>query len=360
MRASLALARRVGIECELNTMRPDVTVIIPTRNRWTFLRRTLGSALRQESVSLEIIVVDDCSTDETPLRLARITDARVRLLRNADRRGVAAARNRAVAEATGEWIAFLDDDDLWAPNKLRAVLEAAQRRPGARWAYSGAVVVNEALDVMQFAPAPDPTTITKVLLTRNAVPGGCSNVIARAELVREVGGFDTRLAVLADWDMWVRLALTASAAASAEPLVAYVRHPTSMVSAGRQDVVSEVDHLIAKYREQAEAFGVRADTRGLYRYFARAHRRAGRRVPASRMYARIAVDHGSGSDAMRSVGALLGERAARLRNRRKRSKPGGENLRLLPNPAWLEAYRHPSGPNAVIAGAERALGEPGA
>ena len=144
------------VECELNTVPPDVTVIIPTRNRWKLLRRTLGGVLRQDRISLEVIVVDDCSTDETALELARLTDPRVQVIRNAERRGVAAARNLALDAASGTWTAFLDDDDLWAPSKLHVVLDAARRTSGARWAYSAAAVVNEATEMLQLRPAPGP------------------------------------------------------------------------------------------------------------------------------------------------------------------------------------------------------------
>ena len=319
-------------------MPPDVTVIIPTRNRWRLLRRTLSSALRQESVSLEVIVVDDCSTDETALELARLTDPRVRVFRNAERRGVAAARNRALEAASGTWTAFLDDDDLWAPSKLHAVLDMACRTSGARWAYSAAAVVNDATEMLQLSPAPDPETIDEALLARNAVPGGCSNVVAETSLVHEVGGFDTELSLLADWDLWIRLALAAPAAASPEPLVAYVRHPGSMVSRGRQDVKREVDRLVAKHRTQAAEYGVEPDVRGLYRYFARSHRRAGRRLPASRMSARIAIAHLSVGDALRAVGVLFGERVLHAGARTKRKPPEAAPPAAGVRPAWLDAY----------------------
>src|ERR687896_831399 len=105
---------------------PDVTVVIPTRSRWDLLSTAaLPSALAQEDVEIEVIVVDDGSSDTTPDALAELADPRVRVLRHQRARGVARARNAGIAAARGEWIAFLDDDDLWSPRKLRLQLERA-------------------------------------------------------------------------------------------------------------------------------------------------------------------------------------------------------------------------------------------
>jgi glycosyltransferase involved in cell wall biosynthesis len=90
--------------------------VIPTRDRWPIFRaHALRSALAQEDVSLEVVVIDDGSTTPPP----GISDRRVRVLRNPVSRGVAEARNRGVADARAPWVAFLDDDDVWSPRKLR-------------------------------------------------------------------------------------------------------------------------------------------------------------------------------------------------------------------------------------------------
>jgi glycosyltransferase involved in cell wall biosynthesis len=316
---------------------PEISIILPTRNRWGRLSRTLAGALRQEGVDFEVVVVDDASTDVTPLRLARLNDPRVRVIRHAERQGVSRSRNEAIAAARGAWLAFLDDDDLWAPDKLAKQVQAASATR-ATFAYSAALVVNEVLNVLQVAAAPDPVTLRRELLVRNAIPGGCSNLIALASAVRAVGCFDPKLSVLADWDLWIRLAMAGTGAACPEALVAYVRHPESMVSAGRNDVIAEVDHLVEKHRLAAESLGVEPDLRGLYRYFARAHRRAGRPLPASRMYRRVAVSDRSAGDVVRAVAVLFGERAERLK---RMVRPNGKDAPQAENltPGWLDEYR---------------------
>src|SRR5437868_15474590 len=98
---------------------PEVTVVLPTRDAWDLLPATLASVQGQEDVDLEGVVVDDGSRDVTAAGLADWPDPRVTVCRREVSGGVAAARNVAIERAHGEWLAFLDHDDLWAPRKLR-------------------------------------------------------------------------------------------------------------------------------------------------------------------------------------------------------------------------------------------------
>ena len=116
---------------------PKVSVVLPTFERWPLLPRALSSVLEQTEADLEVLVIDDCSSDGTPARLAAVTDPRLRVLRQDPNQGVARARNRAIEEAHGEWIAFLDDDDFWAPTRLSEHLRAIADA-GASWGYGAA------------------------------------------------------------------------------------------------------------------------------------------------------------------------------------------------------------------------------
>ena len=323
---------------------PEVSIVIPTRNRWALLDQSLAGALRQEDVDAEVVLVDDGSTDPMPERLGRLADPRVRVLRSPERRGVAQARNLGVEAARGEWVAFLDDDDLWSPTKLRAQLDAAARAR-ADFVYGSAVVVDEALRVRHRQPAPPAHGIAREMLVRNAIPGGGSNVMARTALVRRLRGFDASLSVLADWDLWIRLALQAPAAACPSVLVAYLSHPGNMVVRGEYDTLREFRSLVEKHRNASRAAGVCFDRRRVYRYFARGHRRAGRRLDAARTYLRLAAAERSAADGVRALGALLGEPALVLASCVKRWSPRGtigESPRVTPaltTPAWLAFYR---------------------
>lgn len=289
------------------TRLPELTVVIPTRNRPSLLLAAVRAALAQRDVDTEVIVVDDCSRHGPPDLRSMLSDRRLRVLSHARHMGVSAARNTGIRAARARWIAFLDDDDLWSPVKARRLLDAAAVAE-ADFAYSAAFVTGPDGRVLQLVPAPSPVGLDRELLVRNAIPGGCSNVIARSDLVRSLGGFDERLAVLADWDLWIRLALAGTGAACDEPLVAYRRHPQSMVSRAEHDVVAELAYLERKHGAVGRALGVEFDRRRLYRYLARAHRKAGRRVQAARMYARLALLDRSAGDACRAAAVLLGVR----------------------------------------------------
>src|SRR5947209_3023883 len=101
---------------------PEVTVVIPTHNRRARLAVTLRTALEQVDVDHEVVVIDEASSDGTADFLAAVHDRRVRVVRHEPAQGLPAARNAGIAVAQGRWVAFLDDDDLWAPDKLASQL----------------------------------------------------------------------------------------------------------------------------------------------------------------------------------------------------------------------------------------------
>ena len=98
----------------------EVTVIIPTYNSVEFLDSTIASIMNQSIgfENIELIIVDDCSTDDTEIVVRSFQDQRIHYYKNVENSGAAISRNRALREAKGRWIAFLDSDDLWLPNKL--------------------------------------------------------------------------------------------------------------------------------------------------------------------------------------------------------------------------------------------------
>jgi glycosyltransferase involved in cell wall biosynthesis len=319
---------------------PEVSVVIPTRSRWHLLSTAaLPSALEQESVQVEVIVVDDGSQDETPARLAELADPRVTVIRHDSSRGVAVARNVGIRAARGRWISFLDDDDLWSPHKLRAQVDSAEAA-AAVFAYSAGAGLDAARTFLFAVAPPDTKTVTRQLLRWNVIWCGCSNVMARRDVVQELGGFDERLVQLADWDLWIRLALAGPAAATSEVLVGYVMHDESMLLTDRRDVLPEMDYLVAKHEAAAREHGVEPDQALFTRWVARGHRRAGRKTDAARTYLRGALRYGDIGAIPRAALSFAPERIVDV----SRWLGGVERRSALkkervPEPDWVGRFR---------------------
>jgi glycosyltransferase involved in cell wall biosynthesis len=316
---------------------PEVSVVVPTRDRWPLLSaHALPSALGQEDVAIEVIVVDDGSADATVEGLRSLHDPRVRVLRHDRARGPAAARNAGVAAARGEWVAFLDDDDLWSPRKLRRQLDAAAAAR-AGWVYAGSVVVDGDVRPLELEAVPDPDEVRRLLRGGNVVPSGGSNVAARTELVREAGGFDERLRFFEDWDLWLRLALRSQAAACRDVLVARVDHEARVVPSART-AIAQLELVLAKHRPVT-----RSDRRAVLEWLAFEHHRGGRRLPAAWLYLRLAVGHRSAGNLPPAIGALFGASGMRLASSILRKAGGASHVEGRPRrspapPPWLAAY----------------------
>jgi glycosyltransferase involved in cell wall biosynthesis len=317
----------------------QVSVVIPTRNRAALLRRALGTVLAQRFTELEIIVVDDASTDDTAAVLETVGDARVRALRHPERRGVAAARNAGIAAAAGRWVAFLDDDDLWAPNKLARQVDALVGQPGARWVVDGAVVVDGRLQVIGAQPPPTDGDLAAALLAANVVPGGASGVVAERGLVVDAGGFDPALGLLADWDLWTRLALRAAAATVRAPLHAYHLHGGSMSA---QDRTGEAELRIveAKYAREREERGVVLATEAFAFWLADRRQRGHRRLAAAGSFLRSAGYAGTVSACLHAAAALVWPDSIRHMNARRGTRVDPHWVAQAEG--WLAPLRSPA------------------
>jgi glycosyltransferase involved in cell wall biosynthesis len=179
------------------------SVVIPAYNCARWLGEAVESALGQGREGAEVIVVDDGSTDDTPSVLASFA-GRARVLRQ-ENAGVAAARNRGIEEAHGEWIAFLDADDRFRPGHLDRLDRAAREHSEAGLIYTDAMMVDEAGREIKSrrSPDPGPDPFTSLLL-KNTVTTSAAAV--RRECLDRVGMFYPGLKGPEDWDLWLRLA----------------------------------------------------------------------------------------------------------------------------------------------------------
>ncbi len=305
-----------------------MTVVVPTRNRSLLLQTTLAGILASRDVDLEVVVVDDGSTDDTQRCIAALEDPRIRVLHHDESRGVVTARNAGAEVADGTWLGFCDDDDLWAPTKLAAQLQAAELSD-RRWVVTGAVGF-EVDGTIRYVDNPPPgPEVTALLPWRNRVPGGCSNVVVRRDLLRDAGAFDPRLRVLADWELWIRLSRREPPATVSSPLVGYRLHASNMSNDSR-GVYAEFG-LVEQLSQDLRG-GLPIEPHWFHHWVAHAALRARRRRTAAVGYARAAT-LADPEPLLRSAAALMlpeqGWKQLRRLRAHMRPRP--------PVPPWLEA-----------------------
>ena len=225
----------MAVQAGSENARPLVSVVIPAFNAAWSLGRTLASVTNQTWPEIEIIVVDDGSTDSTPdlVREHAANDPRIRLVRQPNG-GVASARNRGLREARGEYFAPIDSDDLWAADNLEKqveALEAAGERAAFAFAYSACI--DEFGRPLPSSPRTEAPRIDfEGLLLRNAVSNGSAAVFRRRRVI-EAGGYDERLRAAGaqgaeDWKLTLTLVSRYEAVLVAEPLVFYRINPEGM------------------------------------------------------------------------------------------------------------------------------------
>jgi len=208
---------------------PKISVIIPAYNAEKTIKETIESVLSQTLSQFEIIVINDGSQDKTLEVVSRILDPRLKVL-SYPNAGVSVSRNRGISQAAGDYVSFLDADDLWTPDKLETQLKALQANPKAAVAYSWTDWIDESGQFLRSGGhiSVNGDVYAKLLL-RDFVESG-SNPLIRRQALTEVGGFDKSLNLAADWDMWLRLAARYEFVAVPSSQILYRVSPNSMSS----------------------------------------------------------------------------------------------------------------------------------
>lgn len=208
---------------------PKVSVIIPSFNAMKYLPRTMKSVLSQSFNDAEIIVVNDGSTDDTERWVLSIDDPRIKIITQ-ENKGLAGARNTGILNSQGEFIAFLDADDIWEPTKLEKQVKALEEDMSVSLVYTWVAYIDE-------QDNPTGRVIRNVaegdvwadLTQRNIVESG-SVAMVRKNCFDEVGLFDQSLgSYVEDWDMWLRMSTKYRFKVLKEPLV-YYRQVSSSAS----------------------------------------------------------------------------------------------------------------------------------
>lgn len=208
-------------------MNPLVTVVVPTYQGEAFVRETIDSVLAQTFTDYELVVCDDGSTDGTLAILDSYGD-RLRVVRQRNR-GVAAARNRAADVARGEFLAFLDHDDLWEPEMLATLVPILRADPALGLVYSDALVIDKAGVVrgqrgryLRYRQG----DVFDPLLHGNFIP--VETTLMRTALYRELGGCDEGLRYLEDYELCLRVARKARVGFHPGPLARYRVHDRNL------------------------------------------------------------------------------------------------------------------------------------
>jgi len=236
--------------------RPLVTVVITTYDRPSYLRDCVESVLEQTYEPIELVVVDDCSDTPASETLADVdTDslAGYRCVRHSTNRGVNAARNTGVEAGTGSYVAFLDDDDRWVPEKVErqvAAFEAADEDVGV--VYCGLKAIHED-GVREELPPRIDGDLTKALLCRNVV-GSMSVVMARADVAAAVP-FDEEFEAWADLEWFVRVSQRAAFVRLPEPLVVYEYTSHDRLSDDFEKKRRGYDSFLERFDDVAAAYG---------------------------------------------------------------------------------------------------------
>lgn len=240
---------------------PEVSIVLPTYGRLPLLRKAVASVIGQTFSDWELIVIDDGSTDGTREYLEAIDDPRVRSF-SLEHRGITSARNSGLKFACGNWVAFLDSDDLWLPEKLALQLRQLAAHPACRWGYTGYLLMDAderpLLRRSALLGRPVSGGILELTLGFKVVPAIQTTLVQRS-LIEEIGGFDETIPILSDYDFSLRLAAHGEVCAMPEALTLIREHAERATSLLRDaDLYADQEHSFRKAAAAAANHRIRA------------------------------------------------------------------------------------------------------
>ncbi len=240
---------------------PTVSVVVPTYNRSQFLVKAVRSVLGQSYRNLEIILVDDHSNDDTREAIQRIMDPRLKYIRHEKNRGGSATRNTGIRAETGDYIAFLDDDDEWLSLKVARQLEAIKGHD--------AVVCASLINGKRVTRHPRNGIINSHELRKGYIGGGTSALMVRASVLREFL-FDEALPAGQDWDLIIRIAEKHSVGYIDEPYVIFNDGRHGRITTGSVNAsIAQIERrmqVLYKHREYLGSYWFRYHAAGMYLY----------------------------------------------------------------------------------------------
>ena len=229
---------------------PKVSVVIPTHNRANYIAHAVESVLDQTFRDYEIIVINDGSTDNTQEVLKKFED-KIKLLHQ-ENKGIAQTRNRAIQESTGEYIAFLDSDDYWMPEKLDQQVRILDTHPKVGIVYSRMPIVDKQGNKIGMKPAgPSGRNFRELLEIWGDLP--TSTVMVRRSCFEKAGLFDTALHTMEDIDMWIRIARFYDIYEIENKVLAFYRRHDHQVTNDKTKVYGGLVRIYKKIYDYPEA-----------------------------------------------------------------------------------------------------------
>lgn len=183
----------------------SIDVIIPTYNGMPWLRKTVDSVMAQTHKNFQLYIVDDGSTDNTAAYAKSLGDKRVHFIKKANG-GQATARNLGVQQSDSPFVAFLDADDIWYPEKLEKQLAVMKAHPKVGMVYGHHYIIDEDDIITGNLRHSERGDLFDTLCKGNIIAGSASMVLVRREIINQVGPFHEDFLIGEDWDMWLRIA----------------------------------------------------------------------------------------------------------------------------------------------------------
>ena len=259
---------------------PKVSVVIPTYNRINYLARAIESALRQTYSNIEIVVVDDGSTDKTEELLKKYVGRIVYIYQ--PNQGAASARNKGIDAAKGEFIAFLDSDDYFYPDNVEKKIDRLFGDQNCGWIHSnwqyvspdGGILENGAHKFRHNNKCVEGEIFPELLKSRNFI--ATDSVVISKEILTQTGGFDDSIPSQEEYDLWLRLAIKNEVRYISEPLLYVTRQSGSLSSdfmkwaQGNARIIEKLHSLLPIDFENRDGFLRRSDA-DKYTFLGRAH-----------------------------------------------------------------------------------------
>ena len=244
-----------------------VSVVIPTHNRSELIKNAVSSVLSQTYKNIELIIVDDASTDKTEEVVKSLDQSKIRYIKNEEAKGGNYARNLGISSSKGKYVAFLDDDDEWMPEKVADQVALFEEDQSIGLVYTGAEIIYTSKNYKYIRQPKHRGDLSKEILMRNYI-GTTSSVMVKRSLLEKVGGFDNDMPALQDYDLWIRIAQVAQIGYINKPLIKYYNYTNiNQITDNVHKIEKAINKIDIKYKNLIATLDKKAQEERYYQRF---------------------------------------------------------------------------------------------